>query len=152
MVGPKNDKDNKDDNEGRGTRYHAKQAITGPGTFEWVFEEKKTSLLATSALLVRVLIAKVESKDRLESILRNVPTRQDVAGWNCVGWVKEALQSLEADGKALGTGVTEWTRVKTTAMEYCDRKKKEHRFQSQGDYDMSKVPTYDLIEMRETTV
>jgi len=113
MVGPKNDeddKDNKDSNEGRGMRYHAKQAITGPGTVEWVFGKKKTSLLATSALLVRVLIAKVENRDRLESILRNVPTRQDIAGWNCIGWVKEALQSLEADRKALGTGVTEWTR------------------------------------------
>jgi len=131
-------------------RYHAKERITGPETSEWFFEEIKTTLLATSMLLVRVLIAKVENKDRLISILRNTPIRQGVVGWNCVGWVKEALESLAADGKALGTSVTEWTVVRNAAMEYCDRKKKEHRFDGRGSYDMNKAPTYDLIEKKET--
>lgn len=104
---------------------------------------------ATSMLLVRVMIAKVEKKDRFISIVRNTPIRQGVAGWNCVGWVQEALQGLKADGKVLGTGVTEWTKVKNTAMEYCERKKEEHRFDGQGNYDMTKVPTYDLVEGKE---
>jgi hypothetical protein len=100
-------------------------------------------------LLVRVMIAKVEKKDRFISIVRNTPIRQGVAGWNCVGWVQEALQSLKADRKALGTAMTEWTKVKNTAMEYCERKKEEHRFDGQGNYDMTKVPTYDLVEGKE---
>ncbi|KAA8618942.1 hypothetical protein A1F94_005562 [Pyrenophora tritici-repentis] len=130
VVGPKNQKEEKQGDQGKGTRYHAKHGITAEGQMEWLFEEKKTSMLPTSALLVRVLIAKVENKDRLQSILRNTPFKQGVVGWNCVAWVQEALQSLEADGKALGTGVTEWTKVKTSAMEYCQRKREEHRFDS----------------------
>lgn len=130
-------------------RYHAKERITGPNASAWLFEERETTLSATSMLLVRVMIAKVENKDRFISIIRNTPVRQDVAGWNCVGWVQEALQSLEADEKALGTGVTEWTKVRNAVMEYCQRKKDEHRFDGQGNYDMTKAPTYDLVERKE---
>jgi hypothetical protein len=116
----------------------------------WVFEERETTLMMTSALLVRVMIAKVENKDRLVSIIRNTPIRPDVAGWNCVGWVKEVLETLETDGKALGTGVIEWTKVRNGAMEYCQRKKDEHRFDGKVQFDMSKAATYDLIEGKET--
>lgn len=47
--------------------------------------------------------------------------------------------------------MTEWTRVRNTTMGYCEQKKKEHRFDGQGDYDMKEVPTYDLVEGKETT-
>lgn len=131
-------------------RYHAKESITGPNGSAWVFDERPTSLAATSMLLVRVMIAKVEDKDRLISILRNTPIRQGVTGWNCVGWVQEALQSLASDKKALGTGVTEWAKVRDAAMEYCQRKKDAHRFDGKGNYDMTKAATYDLLERKET--
>jgi hypothetical protein len=143
-VGPKDEAKG-----GIGMRYHAKERITGPNASAWLFEEKETSLSATSMLLVRVMIAKVEKKDRLISTLRDTPIKQDVAGWNCVGWVKEALQNLEMDGKALGTAVTDWTKVRNAVMEYCQQQKDKHRFDGQGNYDMTKVPTYDLIEGRE---
>jgi hypothetical protein len=130
-------------------RYHAKERITGPNASAWLFEERETTLSATSMLLVRVMIAKVEKKDRFVSIVRSTPIRQGVVGWNCVGWVQEALQNLEADGKALGTSVTDWTKVRDAAMEYCQRKKDEHRFDGQGHYDMTKAPTYDLVERKE---
>ncbi|KAF2007406.1 hypothetical protein P154DRAFT_420169 [Amniculicola lignicola CBS 123094] len=144
LVGPKDEVEN-----GVGMRYHAKERITGPNASAWLFEERETTLSATSMLLVRVMIAKVENKDRFIYIIRNTPIRQGVEGWNCVGWVQEALQSLEADGKALGTGVTEWTKVRNAVMEYCQRKKDEHRFDGQGNYDMTKAPTYDLVERKE---
>lgn len=131
-------------------RYHAKERITGPGTSSWLFEERETTLAATSMLLVRVLIAKVEKKDQLETILRNTPIREDVVGWNCVGWVQEALQRLHANGEVLGTSITEWTVIRDTAMHYCQQKKDEHRFDGQGDFDMTKAATYDLILRKET--
>ncbi|OAL52616.1 hypothetical protein IQ07DRAFT_620193 [Pyrenochaeta sp. DS3sAY3a] len=109
--------------KGVGMRYHVNERITGSA---WLFEERETTLLATSMLLVRVMIAKVEDRNRC------------VAGWNCVGWVQEALQS-----------VTEWTEVRIAAMEYCSRKKDEHRFDGQGTYDMTKAPRYDLVERTE---
>lgn len=67
-------------------------------------------------------------------------------------WVKEVLEGLEADGKAMGTSVLEWERVRDEAMKYCQRKKDQHRFDGQGSYDSSKAPTYDLIEGKETIV
>lgn len=130
-------------------RYHTKERITGPNASAWFFEEKETTLSATSMLLVRVMIAKVEKKDQFLFVVWETPVRQVVAGWNCVGWVQEALQNLEANRKALGTCVTEWTKVRNSAMEYYQQKKDEHRFDGQGDYDMTKAPTYDLIQRKE---
>ncbi|CAM6005536.1 unnamed protein product [Sphagnum balticum] len=63
--------------------------------------------------------------------------------------VREALEVLWADGKALGTAVTEWARVRDIAMGYC-QKKDEHRFDAKGDFDITKTATYDLIDERET--
>ena len=62
--------------------------------------------------LMRVMIGKVEDKHRLESVLGRVITiRAGTLGWNCVGWVQEALQELERDRKALGTSVIAWQSV-----------------------------------------
>jgi hypothetical protein len=36
--------------------------MTAAGRSEWVFEEKEVTLLATSMLLVRIMIGKVEKK------------------------------------------------------------------------------------------
>ncbi|KAH9863394.1 hypothetical protein IAQ61_009671 [Plenodomus lingam] len=144
LVGPKNEVAN-----GKGMRYHAKERIVGSNASEWYFEEREIGLGQTLMVLIRVMIAKVEDRDRIISIIRNTPIRQGVAGWNCVGWLQEALQRLEADGKALGTGVTDWAKIRNAAMEYCQRKKAEHRFDGQGIFDMTKVATYDLIERKE---
>ncbi|RMZ67682.1 hypothetical protein GMOD_00001642 [Pyrenophora seminiperda CCB06] len=135
----------------KGMRYHAKEVL-GPEGYKWAFEEKSCRLLPTAMLLVRVMIAKVENKNRLIQIIRNTPIRPDVPGWNCVGWVQEALQRLEADDKALGTSVLEWTKVRDAAMEYCQKKVDEHRFDGKVTYDMEKVPTFDLLEGKETVV
>lgn len=133
-----------------GARYHAKEAPRAGGGSEWRFEERQCELIATSMLLVRLLIGKVEDGNRLAEILRKTPIRQNQAGWNCVHWVKEALEGLKADGKALGTSIVEWETVRDQAMGYCQRKKEQHRFDGRGNFDMKKAPTYDLIERKET--
>lgn len=114
-----------------------------------VFEERKISILATQMLLIRVMIGKIEKTDRLEEILRQVPIKQGEPGWNCVFWVKEALEAL-VDGKVMGTSVLDWNKVRHTAMSYCQEKKDLHRFDGKGDFDMSKAATYDLIQSKET--
>ena len=101
-------------------------------------------------LLVRIMIGKVKKMDRLESALRKVPIRQGQMGWNCVGWVKEALEALNADGKALGTSVTEWQAVRDGAMQYVQRKKAEHRFDGRGNFNMRYAATYDMLDGKET--
>lgn len=144
VVGPKIEVQ-----DGRGMRYHAKESINASGHAEWYFDERDVSLLATSMLLGRVMVGKVESMDRLVSILRQVPIRQGQAEWNCVSWVKEALDTLSADGKALGTRVTEWQPVRDGVMWYIQKKRADHRYDGKGDFDMRLAPTYDLMEGKE---
>src|ERR1700679_4177436 len=58
IVGPKVEMD-KSGAMVEGTRYHAKERIDG-----WVFDEQTINLQPTNALLVRVMIGKIERKDR----------------------------------------------------------------------------------------
>ncbi|TVY47527.1 hypothetical protein LOCC1_G003694 [Lachnellula occidentalis] len=145
LVGPKTEVEN-----GKGIRFHAKERMLAAGQSEWYFEERDVGLLATSMQLVRIMIGKIEKMDRLVSILRRVPIRQGQRGWNCVSWVKEALESLNADGKALGTSVTAWQAVRDGAMWYIQKKKAEHRFDGRGNFDMRFAATYDLLGGKET--
>lgn len=78
-MGPKIETEGK-----MGVRYHAKERLKAPGVVEWEFEERESLLLATSMLLVRVIIGKVEDGSRLVEILRSIPIRQGQAGWNCI--------------------------------------------------------------------
>ncbi|RAK96309.1 uncharacterized protein BO80DRAFT_229635 [Aspergillus ibericus CBS 121593] len=147
IVGPKIETEGK-----RGVRYHAKEKPKAGGGSTWLFEEFECQLTATSMLLVRVMVGKVEDGNRLVQILRTTPIRQDQVGWNCVVWIREALERLKADNTALGTSVIDWETVRNASMAYCQRKKDQHRFDGQGNFDMAKAPTYDLIERKETII
>ena len=116
---------------------------------QWSFEEAECPPTPTNMLLVRVVIGKIQDGDRLVDLLRSVPIRQDLVGWNCVFWVREAFETLVAGGKALGTHVVEWEFVRDEVMAYCEKKKDGHRFDGRGNFDMSVVPTFDLVERRE---
>ncbi|KKK25449.1 hypothetical protein AOCH_006510 [Aspergillus ochraceoroseus] len=83
---------------GMGVRYHAKERPKLGGGSEGHFEERDCPLAPTNMLLVRIVVGKVADGSRLVEILRSTPIRQGQPGWNCVSWVKEALESLEADG------------------------------------------------------
>ena len=146
IVGPKTETDN-----AIGIRYHAKNRQDPLlGQMVWVFEQCECRLRATNMLLVRIMIGKVEEKDRLEQVMRSVPVVQGDAAWNCVIWVKEALQKLRDDGKVMGTSQLEWNVVKNAAMSYVQRKKDQHRFDGQGNFDAGRAATYDLLAGTET--
>lgn len=100
-------------------------------------------------LLARVAVAKVVDRNRLLTILRSTPVRQGLEGWNCVAWVREALELLREDGRVLGTAKLEWTVVRDAVMECVGRKRGEHRFDGEGEFDLSRVATWDVIEERE---
>ncbi|KAJ9609302.1 hypothetical protein H2204_015561 [Knufia peltigerae] len=144
MVGPKIEKPEKE-----GVRYHAKEKVGSDGV-HWEFEKRSVSLRPTSMLLVRVLIGKVDDSARLDAILRQTPVRDGLDGWNCVAWLKEALELVSKDKKAVGTSVLVWNTVRKTALDYCNQKKADGRFSS-ARYNPEKVPTYDLLEHKETT-
>ena len=65
-------------------------------------------------------------------------------------WVKEALSELEKSNKIIGTSVIEWKAVRDAAMEYCQQKRDQHRFDGKGEFDTSRVSTFDLIQEKET--
>jgi hypothetical protein len=115
----------------------------------WQFEEREITMFATAMVLVHVVIGKVANLKRLESTLRSTPIKGEEPGWNCVVWVKDALEALEKDRKALGTSNTDWGTVRNAAMRYVEGKKAEHRFDGKGNFDMQEVATWDLLEGKE---
>ncbi|KAI9452331.1 hypothetical protein HD554DRAFT_2179963 [Boletus coccyginus] len=143
LTGPKVDNENV-----LGMRYHAREDIFD-GTPEWRFEGVQARVIGSSRLLVRVVIAKVQDKEKLSEILQQVPINAGQPGWNCVIWVEEALGRLSEDTEALGRRVLDWDKVRDTAMGYCKRKHDEHYFDGTRDVDPKKTPTYDLVSDRE---
>ncbi|KAI5800040.1 hypothetical protein EDC01DRAFT_648705, partial [Geopyxis carbonaria] len=139
IVGPKVEVD-KDQQTAKGTRYHAKELYTG-----WYFHEQTISLKPTNFILVRVMIGKINRKDHVEKIIREIPIKPEEPGWNCISWVQEALAALQADEKALGTSNVNWNAVRDTAMWYVEKKKAEDRFVGGSGY-IEKVPTWDLLK------
>ncbi|KAI9823443.1 MAG: hypothetical protein M1832_002454 [Thelocarpon impressellum] len=134
-----------------GTRYHAKNDIRyGIGSHRWVYEERHNALFVSNMMLVRILIGKITNLAGLRATLSSVPIVQDDPTWTCKVWVINALAALRANGSSLGTCLLDWETVSNTAMGYCQQKKDQHRFDGRGDFDMSRVATYDLLEGRET--
>ncbi|KAL3430688.1 hypothetical protein BDV09DRAFT_199445 [Aspergillus tetrazonus] len=146
IVGPKDEAQGK-----TGVRYHAREIQKVDGGSAWFFEERECLLTPTSMFRVRVMVSKVADGNRLAQILRKIPIRQNLQGWNCVAWVKEALESLSADGTALCTRV-DWETVRTETMEYCQKKTDQNRFDGQGSFDLTKAPTYDSVKRKEIII
>lgn len=134
--------------QGRGVLFHAKETMNQNGS-SWFFEEREISLAPSNMLLVRIVIGKVEDRERFLTIIRNTPIMQSQPNWNCVSWIMDVLHRLASDGNAVGTGVLQWQKVRDGAMGYCQKKKDGHRFDGRGSYDLTKAPTYDLIEGKE---
>jgi hypothetical protein len=141
LIGPKDEK-----SKVQGTRYHVKN----PPGVGWIYEETKVDDVRFSAqLLARVLIAKIEDRDRLVAILRNIPVIQNDPHWRCRSWVANALAELAKDGKAVGTSRLSWTEIETIGREYVARKKAEGRYQ-RLDIVMAPRPTWDSLQEKET--
>jgi hypothetical protein len=147
MVGPKTETP-----ESTCTTFQAKGFISEQGTICWRYDESDCPIARSNQLLVRITVAKVEDKPLLVNILRGIPIRQGDEGWKCIGWVQEALNAILKDGKAVGTSVLDWGRVRDGAMDYCRDKVNGHRFDVYGGFDMSVVPTYDLMQGKEITI
>lgn len=107
--------------------------------------------MPVDTILVRIMLAKVEDTNKLAQLLRQVPIGQRVeGGWNCVAWVREALFRIERLEGVVGTSVLGWEAVREAALSYCRLKRDQHRFDGTGEYDPTQVPSFDMIQMRET--
>jgi hypothetical protein len=145
LIGPKVEK-----RSSQGRFAHVKNTTTPDGT--WTFEEAETPLTTTRQMLVRVLVAKVADRERLLRVIRAVPIVQKDTSFNCIAWVRHALEALQQDKVALGTSSLDWTTVRDNAMAYCQKKKDMHRFDGKVECDITWPPTFDLLAGRETRV
>lgn len=98
-------------------------------------------------MLVRILVAKIEDRRRLSSVLRSIPIVQDDPGFDTQAWVASALARIAADGRAVGTADLDWGKIEATARGFVERKTTEGRF-LQGDFD-SPQPMWDLLANKE---
>ncbi|KAI0470303.1 hypothetical protein F4859DRAFT_515829 [Xylaria cf. heliscus] len=152
IVGPKHEPRR----GGQGIRFRVKEERTAHGTFlqspVWTYEERNIKLNASQMLLVRVVIGKILDLSRLQNIFASISIRQGTPGWDCVEWAKEAVETILGDDRALGTSAGNWGSVRDTVMWYIGYKKDAHRFDGQAKYDMTKVPTWDMLDAKELTL
>ena len=106
--------------------------------------------MSTQMLLVRITIAKVKDTNQVNRNLSAVPVVQNDPNWTSRIWVKNAIAALESDRKSLGTRVTDWETLENGAKDYARAKIDAGRFSGPGDWDIRYVPTYDLLQGRET--
>ncbi|KAK2748984.1 hypothetical protein FQN57_007267 [Myotisia sp. PD_48] len=131
IVGPKEEVEG-----GKGYRYHVKQQLdpNNPTQFNWVYQALDISLIQTSMLLGRVMIAKVTNSAQLR---------------NTLDAVRDAVTALEADGMSLGTRITNWAIIEQSAKDYIGEKRQQRRYDGSGPFPPGTVPTFDLIERKE---
>jgi hypothetical protein len=118
----------------------------------WRYEEERLDRGAANILLTRVAIGKVLDIDRLQSILASVPVRPETPNWNCVAWVKEAVETVFKDPTAVSTSIKSWGEVKATAIWYIQKKTLDHRFDGQGGFCGGKAATWDMLESKEVVL
>lgn len=101
-------------------------------------------MTVTNMLLIRITIAKILDMDRTLDILRHIPLRPEIYGWDCRSWVQEAIETLDSDGDALGIRVMDWDKVSQKAVSYCDEKKAANRFCGEDNLYSKYPPTFDF--------
>ena len=138
-------------------KHHVKntfQNVSGELTQPWRYERLAISdVQLEQRLLVRIIIAKVTSLDALERILEAVPVYQiddpdqeKAQLFNCLTWVRAALEELGGQGAVAELG--EWEGIQKQALEYVERKKELGRW-SVGWKGEAGVPMLDLLNGRE---
>lgn len=106
-------------------------------------------------LLVRIQLASVTDVGRLEEVLGSVSVRQGLEGWNCVSWVREALEALEQNERVGGEGkrclggqsCLDMDVLAGLAQGYADDKKKGGRWS--GVIADNRVPLWDAVAGKE---
>lgn len=138
-------------------KFHAKEDMSKmPYTWTMTEEEEQLGTNQSARLLTRIQVGKVNNRATLEKTLLSVPVRtgqEGYDGWNCVAWVKEALERLSAtENDGLGTCRLDWETVRSTALKNTKDKIDTHGFDGKPAtyaFVQDEVPTYDLITETE---
>ena len=113
--------------------------------------------------LIRITVCKVIDDERLQTLLRDLPVREEDPTFTCLTWVREAFCKLHEDGKAVKSYLRaeDWNSVETCARTYCKRKRDLGRFHDGNVavdnngappmWDVKKISTFNYWENREIT-
>lgn len=104
------------------TRLHARDFFSSPEETHWLYEEMHVDAKGTPLLLTQTLIGDVIDTDRLFEVLRDVPLQQDTPGWNCVSWIRAALDAMAEEPEVLsnGEGSLLWPELRDLALNAAD--------------------------------
>lgn len=150
LVGPKSDEDPYD-----AVQYHVKNTIRpGVSGQPWVFEASRLGESDTRyRLLIRVLIAKIADPSSVDASLRGVPIIQESPDWNCISWVRSAIERLNADGVLSESKVVDWSIIDRQCKDYVVKKKEAGRWRAgnspDSTHELVKIPTWDMLQERE---
>jgi hypothetical protein len=105
-------------------RLHARNYLSGPESVTWFFEEIRVQAKGTSKLLATIPLGEIVDMDHLLEILRDTPIHQGEVNWNCVSWIRKALDDLSHDSTAitLGALARDWPTLRDSAMEAAAQK------------------------------
>ncbi|KAI5861615.1 hypothetical protein GGS23DRAFT_606178 [Durotheca rogersii] len=135
-------------------------AAPAPGnTLRWELKYEEVPItwtLGPGSLMVRVLVGKVRSGERLREVLAGVPVPAPAAvgddagdpGRSCVAWTAAALGAALADGRALGRSIgaaAGWPAARDRAMWYAGAKRAQRRSTGWAAFAPASIPTWDML-------
>lgn len=151
FVTPKSDKPAREATVA--TKHHVKntlQNVSGQASQPWRYERAAVSdFRSEHRLLVRVIIAKITSIERLERTLEALPIYQKddpdqtkAESFNCVSWVRAAVEGLvKADALARPR---DWDSIQKRSLIYVEEKKGMGRWESSQTAE-SGIPLLDYL-------
>ncbi|KAL4985570.1 hypothetical protein BDW68DRAFT_179611 [Aspergillus falconensis] len=127
-----------------GKRYHVKNTpVKG-----WEYQEVNLpDVRTTTALLTRILIAKIEDEERLIVIIRSIPVVQHDPDWRCCTRLANVLA-------ALAKTVRSWDvrarlgKIERTARQYVAENTSAGRYQNAANLAGSR-PTWDMLTNKQ---
>jgi hypothetical protein len=108
---------------------HARNYFSGPESVTWYFEEVHVLAKGTSKLLTSIPIGEIVDMDNLLEILRDIPIRQEDVEWNCVTWIRQALDDLSHDSSAIKLEAIgrDWPKLRDSVMEAAAQKAAQYQ-------------------------
>ena len=112
-------------NSNQATRFHARDFFSSPEQTRWFYEEIHVDARGTPKLLAKTLLGDIHGMERLFEALRDVPLVQQTAGWNCISWIRGALDAIEEDGEVLSgdSYIRDWVELKMLVLDAADAEK-----------------------------
>lgn len=144
-----------EDYDSYGHRMHVKNEPVrdGHGGIRqiWRYQDVSVRVIATTQSLARIRIGKILDEDKVRQIVAEVPVVQRDPNWRCRQWVIDAIRALAASSGVVGRSVDlgNWQAIEDTAKRYANEKIEAGRFRMEGDWDMSLIPTFDMMTGKE---